>query len=206
MLTVRYPLPRSVKSRSSSPFVTPVLSRLSTWSLSEVSPSHQCCSWLSAVLMRYNREPIGQDSQRGCLYGVPIYGPRHVRSTEQQRLQAQSFCCQAPDASDHGRDGLHPLGKLAHCVLSITRILRLNWDQNNFIHRDIKTANILVDREGGIKIADFGLARTWTFDEMMPKHLATEYTNMVVTRWYRAPELLLGDRHYGPAVDMWSVG
>jgi len=40
----------------------------------------------------------------------------------------------------------------------------------------------------------------------MPKHLATEYTNMVVTRWYRAPELLLGDRHYGPAVDMWSLG
>jgi len=41
---------------------------------------------------------------------------------------------------------------------------------------------------------------------LMPKHLATEYTNMVVTRWYRAPELLLGDRHYGPAVDMWSLG
>jgi serine/threonine-protein kinase BUR1 len=63
-----------------------------------------------------------------------------------------------------------------------------------------------VGRRGEIKIADFGLARTWTFDELMPKHLATEYTNMVVTRWYRAPELLLGDRHYGPAVDMWSLG
>jgi serine/threonine protein kinase len=63
-----------------------------------------------------------------------------------------------------------------------------------------------VDRRGEIKIADFGLARTWTYDELMPKHLATEYTNMVVTRWYRAPELLLGDRHYGPAVDMWSLG
>lgn len=63
-----------------------------------------------------------------------------------------------------------------------------------------------MDRRGEIKIADFGLARTWTFDELMPKHLATEYTNMVVTRWYRAPELLLGERHYGPAIDMWSVG
>jgi serine/threonine protein kinase len=40
----------------------------------------------------------------------------------------------------------------------------------------------------------------------MPKHMANEYTNMVVTRWYRAPELLLGDTRYGPAVDMWSVG
>ena len=36
--------------------------------------------------------------------------------------------------------------------------------------------------------------------------MANEYTNMVVTRWYRAPELLLGDTHYGPAVDMWSMG
>ncbi|WVQ94722.1 hypothetical protein IAU59_001802 [Kwoniella sp. CBS 9459] len=77
---------------------------------------------------------------------------------------------------------------------------------NNFIHRDIKTANILVDKHGQVMIADFGLARTWTHDAAMPPHLANEYTNMVVTRWYRAPELLLGDTHYGPAVDMWSLG
>jgi serine/threonine-protein kinase BUR1 len=55
-------------------------------------------------------------------------------------------------------------------------------------------------------IADFGLARTWTPGEDLPPHMATEYTNMVVTRWYRAPELLLGDVHYTPAVDMWSLG
>ncbi|WWC87672.1 uncharacterized protein L201_002563 [Kwoniella dendrophila CBS 6074] len=77
---------------------------------------------------------------------------------------------------------------------------------NNFIHRDIKTANILVDKHGLIMIADFGLARTWTSTESLPKHLSNEYTNMVVTRWYRAPELLLGDTHYTPAVDMWSLG
>jgi serine/threonine-protein kinase BUR1 len=53
-------------------------------------------------------------------------------------------------------------------------------------------------------IADFGLARSWTNN--LPAHMANEYTNMVVTRWYRAPELLLGDTQYGPAVDMWSLG
>ncbi|WVO17997.1 hypothetical protein L204_105695 [Cryptococcus depauperatus] len=75
---------------------------------------------------------------------------------------------------------------------------------NNIIHRDIKTANILVDKWAQVMIADFGLARPWT--DTLPSHIATEYTNMVVTRWYRAPELLLGSTRYKPAVDLWSVG
>ncbi|ORY27484.1 kinase-like domain-containing protein [Naematelia encephala] len=75
---------------------------------------------------------------------------------------------------------------------------------NGILHRDIKTANILVDRHGAVMIADFGLARHLTRE--MDPHTPNEYTNMVVTRWYRAPELLLGDIHYGPAIDMWSLG
>ncbi len=68
------------------------------------------------------------------------------------------------------------------------------------IHRDIKGANILLDNHGRVKLADFGLARK--FDRRDGRN----YTNRVVTLWYRSPELLLGSEHYNEAVDMWSVG
>jgi len=73
---------------------------------------------------------------------------------------------------------------------------------NNIIHRDIKGANILINNKGELKLADFGLARLYNPDNKIPKN----YTNKVVTLWYRAPELLLGENNYGPAIDMWSVG
>ncbi|EQB59709.1 cmgc cdk cdk7 protein kinase [Vairimorpha apis BRL 01] len=64
------------------------------------------------------------------------------------------------------------------------------------LHRDIKPNNILVSRSGLIKIADFGLSRS----------IGSKMTSQVVTRWYRAPELLLGAKQYGFGVDMWSIG
>ena len=72
---------------------------------------------------------------------------------------------------------------------------------NKILHRDIKTANILVTKDHQIKIADWGLARSYNSNETSHK-----YTNPVVTLWYRAPELLLGLREYGFAIDMWSIG
>ncbi|XP_074567472.1 putative serine/threonine-protein kinase At1g54610 isoform X2 [Curcuma longa] len=68
------------------------------------------------------------------------------------------------------------------------------------LHRDIKCANLLLNQDGILKIADFGLATS--FD---PKKRKTMTTN-VVTLWYRPPELLLGGTHYGVGVDLWSVG
>lgn len=80
-----------------------------------------------------------------------------------------------------------------------------------FMHRDIKTANILIDHNGVLKLADFGLARVYYG---APPNLqypggagsGAKYTSVVVTRWYRAPELVLGDKTYTTAVDLWGVG
>jgi serine/threonine protein kinase len=68
----------------------------------------------------------------------------------------------------------------------------------NVIHRDLKPSNLLLNANCDLKIIDFGLARPTAENEFM-----TEY---VVTRWYRAPELLLNSSDYTSAIDVWSVG
>lgn len=70
---------------------------------------------------------------------------------------------------------------------------------NKIIHRDLKSSNLLINKRGELKIADWGLARSWN-KEM--KRL----TNRVITLWYRPPELLLGCNQYTTKIDMWSVG
>ncbi|XP_042865308.1 cyclin-dependent kinase-like 2 isoform X2 [Penaeus japonicus] len=71
--------------------------------------------------------------------------------------------------------------------------------QNQIIHRDIKPENVLVSRLGVVKLCDFGFARLLAG----PGESCTDY---VATRWYRAPELLVGDTKYGREVDVWASG
>nr|KYP52963.1 Cyclin-dependent kinase G-2 [Cajanus cajan] len=75
------------------------------------------------------------------------------------------------------------------------KYLHDNW----VLHRDLKTSNLLLNNRGELKICDFGLARQYG-SPLKP------YTHLVVTLWYRAPELLLGSKQYSTAIDMWSLG
>ncbi|XP_024918806.1 cyclin-dependent kinase-like 1 [Cynoglossus semilaevis] len=73
--------------------------------------------------------------------------------------------------------------------------------QQNIIHRDIKPENVLISQGGVVKLCDFGFART-----LASPAEGGVYTDYVATRWYRAPELLVGDIKYGKPVDVWAVG
>ncbi|URE39269.1 cyclin-dependent kinase, partial [Musa troglodytarum] len=75
------------------------------------------------------------------------------------------------------------------------KYLHDNW----VLHRDLKTSNLLLNNRGELKICDFGLSRQYG-SPLKP------YTHLVVTLWYRAPELLLGAKEYTTSIDMWSLG
>ena len=71
--------------------------------------------------------------------------------------------------------------------------------RHKVLHRDLKPQNLLINREGLLKLADFGLARAFGIP-------VKNFTHEVVTLWYRAPDILLGSKNYTTSVDIWSVG
>lgn len=87
-----------------------------------------------------------------------------------------------------------------HCQYFVYQLLRgLKYVHSaNVLHRDLKPSNLLLNASCDLKICDFGLARTAAMSGVM--------TDYVVTRWYRAPELLLSCEDYTAAIDVWSVG
>merc|ERR1719192_816260 len=80
-------------------------------------------------------------------------------------------------------------------LLSAIHHLHDNW----ILHRDLKSSNLLLSHNGILKVGDFGLAREYGSP-------LKAYTSIVVTLWYRAPELLLGIKEYSTFIDVWSIG
>ncbi|KAH8105342.1 Pkinase-domain-containing protein [Cristinia sonorae] len=101
---------------------------------------------------------------------------------------------------DNGNKSGNPLS--LEIVKKFTHQLTLGLlycHSHRILHRDLKPQNLLIDKYDNLKLADFGLARAFGIP-------MRTYTHEVVTLWYRAPEVLLGSRHYSTAIDMWSVG
>jgi negative regulator of the PHO system len=71
--------------------------------------------------------------------------------------------------------------------------------ERHVLHRDLKPQNLLINRKGELKLADFGLARAFGIP-------VNTFSNEVVTLWYRAPDVLLGSRSYDTSIDIWSAG
>lgn len=127
---------------------------------------------------------------------VPLYEVIH--SENKLQLVFQYLDMDLKKHMDKTAPGGFPIPLVKSYLYQIFRGVAFCHSQR-ILHRDLKPQNLLIDRSGAVKLADFGLARAFNLP------LRT-YTHEVVTLWYRAPEILLGDRHYSTSVDIWSIG
>ena len=147
--------------------------------------------------------------------GFPVTAVREIKLLQslkhdnivclQEVMVEKNDCFMVFEYLSHDLTGLlnHPTFRLEHAHKKhLAKQLFEGLDylhRRGVLHRDIKAANILVSNTGQLKLADFGLARFYA------KRRQLDYTNRVITIWYRPPELLLGETQYGPAVDIWSA-
>ena len=147
--------------------------------------------------------------------GFPVTAVREIKLLQslkhenivclQEVMVEKNDCFMVFEYLSHDLTGLlnHPTFRLEHSHkkhLAKQFFEGLDYlHRRGVLHRDIKAANILVSSSGQLKLADFGLARFYA------KRRQLDYTNRVITIWYRPPELLLGETQYGPAVDIWSA-
>jgi cyclin-dependent kinase-like len=101
------------------------------------------------------------------------------------------------DEIENSPNGLDEMGA-KKIIWQLLRSVAFIHD-HNIIHRDIKPENLLLSKNGVLKMCDFGFARPLVNNNQ-------DYTDYVSTRWYRAPELLIGDQNYGKAIDVWAIG
>ena len=147
--------------------------------------------------------------------GFPVTAVREIKLLQslkhdnvvslQEVMVEKNDCFMVFEYLSHDLTGLlnHPTFRLEHSHKKhLAKQLFEGLDylhRRGVLHRDIKAANILISSTGQLKLADFGLARFFA------KRRQLDYTNRVITIWYRSPELLLGETQYGPAVDIWSA-
>ena len=142
------------------------------------------CSELGHPNLIHLVEIILQDK---CIFMVFEYAEHDLLQIVHHHTQPQRHAIPAPMVKS-------VLFQLLNGLL----YLHSNW----VMHRDLKPANIMVTSSGAVRIGDLGLARLF----YKPLNSLFSGDKVVVTIWYRAPELLLGSRHYTTAVDLWAVG
>ncbi|CED82512.1 pkinase-domain-containing protein [Phaffia rhodozyma] len=159
---------------------------------------------LKRIRMEGEKEGFPVTAMREIKLLQSLNHPNVVRLFEM--MVSQGSCHMVFEYMDHDLTGVlsqsqyvfSPANLKSLCHQMISGLSHLHF--KGVLHRDMKGSNILINSLGELKLADFGLARFYH------KRRRSDYTNRVITLWYRPIELLLGATEYGAEVDMWSAG